>query len=145
MLVHGKLQGKKGNASKDVSGIACAVQRGFPRGCLVIDDNLQATQFVKVEDGEIQVGDMMPLIDDRFRMMRSSSTGRVWLTRTAFSTSSARRAIPVTANMSSAKGKSRHASERAVKSCVSGQMAWWIPGYFRLPDCRQVDVNWIQE
>lgn len=65
--VHGKLEGKKGKRSKDVSGIACMAEQGFPRRCLVIDDNLQAAQFVEVSDGEIQVGDMMSLIDDRFK------------------------------------------------------------------------------
>ncbi|UGY17972.1 DUF3616 domain-containing protein [Bradyrhizobium septentrionale] len=65
--VHGTLEGKNGKRSKDVSGIACTAQQGFPRCCLVIDDNLQAAQFVEVNDGEIQVGDMMSLIDDRFK------------------------------------------------------------------------------
>lgn len=65
--VHGKLQGKKGQASEDVSGIACTSQHGFPRRCVVIDDNLQAAQFVEVKDGEIQAGKMLPVISDHFR------------------------------------------------------------------------------
>jgi hypothetical protein len=65
--VHGKLQGKNGKKSKDMSGIACTAPQDFPRACLVIDDNLQAAQFVTVQDGEIQAGDMMPLIDNRFK------------------------------------------------------------------------------
>jgi hypothetical protein len=65
--VHGKLQGNNDKKSEDVSGIACTVPQGFPRACLVIDDNAQAAQFVTVEDGEIQAGDMMPLIDNRFK------------------------------------------------------------------------------
>lgn len=64
--VHGTVQGKNGKKSKDVSGIACTSLHGFPRTCLVIDDSAQAAQFVRVEDGEIQAGEMFPLIDNRF-------------------------------------------------------------------------------
>jgi hypothetical protein len=59
--VRGKLQGKNGKKSKDVSGIACATAHGFPRACLVIDDNMQEAQFVTVKDGEIVAGDVVPL------------------------------------------------------------------------------------
>ncbi|WP_342709921.1 DUF3616 domain-containing protein [Bradyrhizobium sp. B124] len=65
--VHGAVQAKNGKKSKDVSGIACASPLGFPRTCLVIDDNAQAAQLVRVEDGEIQAGEMIPLIDNRFK------------------------------------------------------------------------------
>lgn len=65
--VHGLLQDSKGKKSIDVSGIACTTRRGFPRICLVIDDNAQAAQFVTLEDGEIRTGELMPLVDDRFR------------------------------------------------------------------------------
>jgi len=64
--VRGKLQGKDGKKSKDVSGIACATVQGFPRAGLVIDDNMQEAQFVAVKDGEIVTGDMIPLIDNSF-------------------------------------------------------------------------------
>jgi len=64
--VRGKLQGKNGKKSKDVSGIACATAYGFPRACLVIDDNMQEAQFVTVKDGEIVAGDVIPLIDNSF-------------------------------------------------------------------------------
>ena len=64
--VHGKLKGKNGKKSKDVSGIDCATTQGFPRACLVIDDNMQEAQFVTVTDGEIVAGDMIPLIDNSF-------------------------------------------------------------------------------
>ena len=64
--VRGKLQGKNGKKSKDVSGIACATAHGFPRACLVIDDNMQEAQFVTVKDGEIVAGDVIPLIDNSF-------------------------------------------------------------------------------
>jgi hypothetical protein len=33
--------GKDDEPSEDVSGIACTTSKGFPRSCLVIDDNLQ--------------------------------------------------------------------------------------------------------
>jgi hypothetical protein len=65
--VHGKLQGKNGKKSENVSGIACATARGFPRACLVVDDNMQEAQFVTVKEGEIVAGDMIPLIDNSFK------------------------------------------------------------------------------
>jgi hypothetical protein len=64
--VKGKLLGKPDEKSKDVSGIACAAPQGFPRSCVVIDDNSQAAQFVTVNDGDIVAGDQIPLIDDSF-------------------------------------------------------------------------------
>ena len=64
--VHGKLQGKNGEKAENVSGIACATTQGFPRACLIIDDNMQEAQFVTVKDGEIMAGDVIPLIDNSF-------------------------------------------------------------------------------
>lgn len=64
--VRGRLRGKNGKKSKDVSGIDCATAQGFPRAGLVIDDNMQEAQFVSVKDGEIVAGDMITLIDDSF-------------------------------------------------------------------------------
>jgi hypothetical protein len=64
--VKGKLLGKPGEKSKDVSGIACAAPQGFPRSCVVVDDNSQAAQFVTVNDGDIIAGDQIPLIDNSF-------------------------------------------------------------------------------
>ena len=64
--VHGRLLGKDDKKSEDVSGIACATPRGFPRSCLVIDDNVQHAQFVTVKDGELIAGDTIALIDDSF-------------------------------------------------------------------------------
>src|SRR5262245_37362448 len=60
--VKNRLVGADGKKSKDVSGIACTSAHGFPRSCLVIDDNLQAAQLVTVMDGEIVAGDLVPLI-----------------------------------------------------------------------------------
>lgn len=65
--VHGKLLGKKDKNSKDVSGIACAKPQGFPRSCVVIDDNVQQAQFVTVKDGKIITGDVIPLIHNKFK------------------------------------------------------------------------------
>jgi len=65
--VYGKLLGKKGRNSKDVSGIACARPQGFPRSCVVIDDNVQHAQFVTVEDGKIIAGDIIRLIDNNYK------------------------------------------------------------------------------
>jgi hypothetical protein len=64
--VRGKLQGKNNKKSENVSGIACTTAQGFPRACVVIDDNGQAAQFVTVKDGEIVAGHMIPLIDNSF-------------------------------------------------------------------------------
>jgi len=64
--VKNKLVGKKDKKSEDVSGIACTTQQNFPRSCLVIDDNVQVAQFVKVRDGELVAGDTVKLIDDEF-------------------------------------------------------------------------------
>jgi hypothetical protein len=49
--VHGKLLGKSAGPSdfeksEDVSGIACDRSSGFPRLCLVADDETQGTQIV---------------------------------------------------------------------------------------------------
>jgi hypothetical protein len=60
-----KLVSKNGKHSKDISGIACT-GGGFPRSCLVIDDNMQAAQFVTVRDGELKAGDTVELIGDKF-------------------------------------------------------------------------------
>lgn len=70
--VKGQLTGKVGKksgklkASEDMSGIACATAKGFPRTCLVIDDDLQAAQVVTLTDGKIEPGGMIPLIDDKY-------------------------------------------------------------------------------
>jgi Protein of unknown function (DUF3616) len=73
--VRGKLQGKDGKKSRDVSGIDCATARGFPRAGLVIDDNMQEAQFVTVRDGEIVAGDMISLIDNSFEGKRLELDG----------------------------------------------------------------------
>jgi hypothetical protein len=63
--VKNKLVGKDEKKSEDVSGIACVSDTGFPRACLVIDDNLQSAQLVTVKNGEIVAGKPVRLIDDQ--------------------------------------------------------------------------------
>jgi hypothetical protein len=64
--VQGTLFGKNDKQSKDVSGIACNSPAGFPRSCLLVDDESQGAQIVIVQDGEIVAGQVVPLIDDRY-------------------------------------------------------------------------------
>lgn len=61
-----RILGEDGKHSRDVSGIACTTSSGFPRHCLVIDDNLQNGQFLTLKDGELKPGDAVPLIQNTF-------------------------------------------------------------------------------
>lgn len=61
------LLGKNGKVPKDISGIACSTNTGFPRLCLVIDDNLQAAQQVTMQDGSLDAGEPIPLIEDAWQ------------------------------------------------------------------------------
>ncbi len=65
--VKGKLVGKDGDKSKDISGIACSTSQGLPRSCLVIDDNTQAAQAVTLKEGEIVVGETIRLIENSLK------------------------------------------------------------------------------
>lgn len=60
-----QLLGRDGGKAKDVSGIACAKTQGFPRSCLVIDDNVQEAQFVTLTDGQLVAGSTISLIGDK--------------------------------------------------------------------------------
>jgi Protein of unknown function (DUF3616) len=70
--VHEKLLGKPkddGQDSKkshDVSGVACATTSGFPRTCLLVDDETQGAQIVILKDGSLVAGDFIRLIPDAF-------------------------------------------------------------------------------
>lgn len=69
--VKGKLVGEtKGQAefkkSKDVSGIACDSSTSLPRLCLVVDDETQGAQIVLLKDGELRVGEYIPLTNAQF-------------------------------------------------------------------------------
>jgi hypothetical protein len=50
------------NPSNDVSGIACAAASGFPRTCLLADDETQGAQIVILKDGKLEAGDFIRLI-----------------------------------------------------------------------------------
>ena len=63
--VKGKLLGKNDKRAEDVSGIACSSATGFPRNCLVIDDEGQFAQIVILEEGRLLAGDRITLIDNR--------------------------------------------------------------------------------
>ena len=65
--VKGRLFGKYGKKSTDISGIACSTAEGFPRSCLIIDDNLQSAQFVVVHNGKLIAGDLVRLISNEYR------------------------------------------------------------------------------
>lgn len=52
--------------SRDVSGLACATASGFPRICLLADDETQGAQIVVLHDGRLVAGDFIRLIDDDF-------------------------------------------------------------------------------
>src|SRR5204863_8673733 len=65
-LAKGKIIGKNDKKSEDISGIACSSDTGFPRTCLVIDDNIQSAQAVTLKNGELEAGQMIPLISDTF-------------------------------------------------------------------------------
>ncbi|MDP4026824.1 DUF3616 domain-containing protein [Methylobacterium sp. NEAU 140] len=64
--VDGKLLGKDDEKSEDISGIACSTSIGFPRDCLVIDDNLQSAQRITLFEGRGKAGAVVPLISNRF-------------------------------------------------------------------------------
>jgi hypothetical protein len=65
--VMGRLFGKHGKESIDISGIACSTAEGFPRSCLIIDDNLQSAQFVVVRDGSLVAGHLVRLISNKHK------------------------------------------------------------------------------
>src|SRR5262245_10603205 len=69
--VHGKVFGKPKDSdgldykkSEDVSGLACATNAGFPRICLIVDDESQGAQIVILNDGELTAGQFIRLIYD---------------------------------------------------------------------------------
>jgi hypothetical protein len=64
--VEKRLLGEDGKKSKDVSGIACTKADGFPRSCLVIDDNIQDAQFIELTDGKLVAGSSVNLIKNTF-------------------------------------------------------------------------------
>ena len=47
--------------SDDVSGIACATESGFPRICMIADDEAQGSQIVILNDGKLRAGTFIRL------------------------------------------------------------------------------------
>ena len=69
--VEGKLRGEPEGASgfdksEDVSGIACDNATTTPRLCLVVDDETQGAQIVLLKEGELRVGEYIPLTNAQF-------------------------------------------------------------------------------
>ena len=60
--VKGTLVGKSDKKSRNISGIACSTPAGFPRECIVIDDNSQSAQALTLHDGWLEAGPSIPLI-----------------------------------------------------------------------------------
>jgi len=74
-LIKGRLSGKHGKISTNVSGIACSTTEGFPRSCLLIDDNLQSAQIVTLRNGTIVAGGMIRLISNKYKGERFELDG----------------------------------------------------------------------
>lgn len=60
----GEIKNGEEKKAKDVSGIACMETSGFPRHCLIVDDNTQIAQSVTLHDGRIVAGKTIRLIKD---------------------------------------------------------------------------------
>lgn len=61
-----KLDASNPKSSKDVSGIACAATTGFPRVCLVIDDEARSAQVVVLDNQKMIGGSRIHLSDKQF-------------------------------------------------------------------------------
>lgn len=64
--VEGRVVGPDDKKAKDLSGLACDRTAGFPRRCVVIDDESQSAQTVTLFDGRLEAGPVIPLISDEF-------------------------------------------------------------------------------
>jgi hypothetical protein len=63
--LQGKIKDGDPQKSEDVSGMACA-PGGYPRLCLVVDDETQGAQVVILEPEMLTAGDLIPLNDDAY-------------------------------------------------------------------------------
>lgn len=52
--------------AKDFSGIACIESSGFPRHCLLVDDEAQSAQFAVLQENSIAMGPAVRLTSDSF-------------------------------------------------------------------------------
>jgi len=64
--LHGKIKDGDVKKSEDISGIACDRSSGFPRLCLVVDDETQGAQIVILNDGELTAGKFIRLTKAQF-------------------------------------------------------------------------------
>jgi hypothetical protein len=60
------MTGRDGKKAKDLSGMACNRAQGFPRLCVVVDDESQSAQAVMLYEGRLEAGPTIPLISDKF-------------------------------------------------------------------------------
>jgi hypothetical protein len=77
--VSGKLLGQPKGAdgqdarkAEDISGIACATGSGFPRLCMIVDDESQGAQVVILKDGSLIAGN-----NSFIRLIRDSHDGKL--------------------------------------------------------------------
>ncbi|PWR21777.1 DUF3616 domain-containing protein [Zavarzinia compransoris] len=52
--------------AKDLSGIACAEAAGFPRRCLIVDDDSQFAQFALLHEDRLDLGKRIRLTERKF-------------------------------------------------------------------------------
>lgn len=64
--VDGRLATRDGKKARDLSGLACDRALGFPRQCVVVDDESQSAQAVTLYDGRLEAGPVIPLVSDEF-------------------------------------------------------------------------------
>lgn len=64
--VNGRIAGRDGKVARDLSGLACDRPSGFPRRCVVVDDETQSAQVVILHDGRIESGPVVKLVSDEF-------------------------------------------------------------------------------
>ena len=63
----GSLDGKDYKKASDISGIACAQDSGFPRLCMIVDDEAQGAQIIMLDEHGGRAGSFIPLVSDVFR------------------------------------------------------------------------------
>lgn len=63
----GSLDGKDYKKASDISGIACAQDSGFPRLCMIVDDEAQGAQIIMLDEHGGRAGSFVPLVRDVFR------------------------------------------------------------------------------
>lgn len=64
--VDGDFVSGDGKKAKDLSGIACDRASGFPRQCVIVNDEAQSAQWVTLYDGRLEAGRTVRLTSDTF-------------------------------------------------------------------------------